>query len=204
MPAGREVAASSEQRRPCRRRLQPGIGSPLGPAPGAGCTQKVPAHKERATVCQMGPCGGAEEETGEGQAVVISLPRLQSKAAIKEGRWFKVLDLVTRVPGHVCKCSHRSRCSPGCQSAKTTWKGKAESKHGPVCARGAGMWPPVPRPLLAPPWSPQCQAARRDAPASPAPVQRRRGAEQKHRGEQKAMPQSHSCLIQMFLAFEKA
>lgn len=150
----------------------------------------------------MGRRGGAE--AGGGRATVISLPGLQSKAVIKEGKWFKVPDLAMRVPGRVFKRSHRSRCRPGSRSAKTTWKGKAASKHGPVCTHGAGTWPPVPRPLLTPPRSPQRQAARRDVPAFPAPVQRRRGAGQKHQGKQKAVPRSHSCLIKMFLAFKKA
>ncbi|XP_029873020.1 uncharacterized protein LOC115342622 [Aquila chrysaetos chrysaetos] len=148
-----------------RRRL------PLS-GPSRGSTRPLLAHEGQGRVCQMGRRGGAEEETGEGRATVISLPGPQSKAVIKEGKWFKVPDLAMRVPERVFKRSHRSRGGPGSWSAKTAWNGKAASKHGPVCTHGAGTWPPVPRPLLAPPRSPQCQAARRDVPASPAPVQR--------------------------------
>lgn len=39
-----------------------GLGSPRGPAPGAGYTWKVPAYGGRGGFCPMAPCNGAEEE----------------------------------------------------------------------------------------------------------------------------------------------
>lgn len=149
----------------------------------------------------MGRRGGAEEEAGEGQATVISLPGLQSKAVIKEGKWFKVPDLAMRVPGRVFKRSHRSAAALAVGLQKPPGKERRRAST----ARSAHTEPAHGLLSLAPS-SPLCGARSARLPGGTflPPRQRRRGAGQKHQGKQKAMPRSHSCIIKMFLAFEKA